>query len=280
MNKLVLIIGANGNIGRLVSNYLDSNNFYIIESSSQPKRNQIKIDYKVSNTPMVVEGVKTAVICGRVLPPYVEDEIRNEIETLISLNKAGMNLIYIGSASSWLVEPNNYGKYKKVIEEKVLELGGTVLTCGLIYSTQFDGQISKIRKSLSRFPIRLSIKNSNFQFLTPLEAIFKTIEKLVESPKPRARLFVAHTERISFTQIINPKQSKVLFTLNLRKKFVQTCIRILGWRNSYFNFDSFNGLFGNYNPGLWEKALKPDFDLDEEFGLYFKNYFGFDTKTR
>ena len=82
------------------------------------------------------------------------------------------------------------------------------------------------------------------------------------------------------SKIINPKQSKVLFTLNLRKKFVQTCIRILGWRNSYFNFDSFNGLFGNYNPGLWEKALKPDFDLDEEFGLYFKNYFGFDTKTR
>ena len=280
MKDRLLIVGANGNIGKHVSNFFSSKGFIVIEGSSRPRNNQIKIDYKSKVEAEIIPNIDFAILCGRVLFPYDQIEIENEIDFLLKLHQKGVSLFYIGSASSWLSKPNNYGKYKKVIEDKVLELEGSAITCGLIYSRNFNGQISRLRNFFLRIPINFLIKDTNSQFLTPLEAIFVTLENLIQFPQPRKRLFVAHKAPYPFDFILNSTRHNSKFSFKIRRRFVEASIKFLCDRNSYFNSDSLKGLFGTYETSLWKDAASLNFDLDEKFSSNFEDYFGAKLKIR
>ena len=139
----ILITGGNGNLAKVVAEKLAEKSISFVTCSSKPKVGQIFFDLHSELNEKIYNEI-THIFHFATSPSY---EVTNtEIQFLHFAAKAKINLIYFGSTSSYLKDKTNYGQYKKQIEDKIIELGGIVVTCGLIYGTDFNGQISKIRK--------------------------------------------------------------------------------------------------------------------------------------
>jgi hypothetical protein len=156
----VLVTGANGNLGKIISKELSARGIYVIGASSRPKSGQ-----KLFDLDLVIH-------CAR---GNNYEHLLNDLDFITNCEINNVKILYIGSFSSWLLERNRYGEYKRTIEDRAIEAGGTVITCGLLFGGEYQGQIHKIGLILKSLPFRIHFKDAGSQRITPVAALVEEI---------------------------------------------------------------------------------------------------------
>ena len=260
MDNRILVTGASGNLGKLICKDLHSEGFEVVRASSKPIHNSFVLDFKnfaQTNLDSITSAAGLAIHCARVTNVESRVQIESELEFLDALFSSGCKVIYIGSASSWLKTPNNYGKYKSKIEEFVIENGGSVVTAGLIYGPNFQGQIAQLNKFLKYSPFRIIFSPVNSLFLTQLDYFIKELILVVRNNPHSGRYLIAHSKPVSFNLILRYFcLPGFRIPLNVNSELFLRFLRALSVTTSYFNDDSFSGLLSEY-----------DFDRMKKLGI-------------
>jgi len=251
MDKRILITGASGNLGRLICEALNSEGFEIVRASSKPSQSSYFLDFEnLSQTKLesITSAAGLVIHCARVTNLESSLAIEAEVEFLNALFLSGCKVIYIGSASSWLKAPNKYGEYKSKIEELVIINGGSVISAGLIYGTNFQGQITQLKKILQYSPFRITFSPVNSLFLTQVDYFIGELVLMVRNNPQYGRYLVAHKESVSFNVILKHFCCPgVRIPLRINSKVFLRFLRISSVSTSYFSEDSFSSLLSVYD---------------------------------
>lgn len=262
----ILLTGANGNLGKVVAANLKKYSITVIESSSKPKNGQRFFDLNLKNFTGLLDEIDVVVHCSRGIE---QDHLSNDLKFVEYCFNKNVNLIYIGSASSWLESPNKYGIYKKQVENLVLNLGGVVISCGLIYGDRYKGQIYKLSYMLRNLPVKVQIKNSNQQYLTPLNALVSEIYRQINAPEKFKRIFLVHAWRISFNNLLLSLGSRSPLKIQLGKAVVESLVSLPLFKSNYFGIDSLSGIYGNYSSDLQTQSIDKSKFVDTTFPCLF-----------
>ena len=176
----ILITGGSGILAKSLEVDLKKKGHQIILASSKNKKSHNYFDLNQGYDVELLNGITAVVHCSN-NPDYVFNSIEeNFLRQTVS---KGINLIYIGSTSSYLINKNKYGAYKRSVETFILKIGGSVLTCGLIHGENFRGQISTLESKLSRFPLRIVLMGSKSVYLTEIKSIVNAIDLILTKNK-------------------------------------------------------------------------------------------------
>lgn len=239
----ILVTGANGNLGKLLTTDLQQSNHEIFEASSTPSYSQRLLNFKKSFSKNLLVDIEMVVHCARGKDTRDLDQDKTFIRMC---RDKGIGVVYIGSLSSWLDNSNNYGSYKKEIENYVISNYGTVVTCGLIYGERYKGQVYLLNKALKFLPFYLTLNETKVTFLTPFNALFREIISQIENRQVGKRILLAHKNSIEFNQLIHLLARRKFFTVKLSKKVVFKVVNLFGSKLHYFDTDSLTSIYSNY----------------------------------
>lgn len=243
----ILVTGANGNLGKLLATKLQQSTHEIFEASSTPLNTQRLLNLKKSFSRDLLVDIELVVHCARGKNARDLEQDKNFIRMC---RDRRIGVVYIGSLSSWLDTSNNYGKYKKEVEDFVILNDGTVVTCGLIYGDGYMGQIYVLNKFLKFIPFYLDLPETKDTFLTPVDALFREIMSQIENRQVGKRILLVHRNAIEFNRLIHLLARRKYFTVKLKKKMVFAVVDLFGSKIQYFNSDSLNTIYSNYKPGF------------------------------
>jgi hypothetical protein len=251
MDKRILVTGASGNLGKLICEALDSDGFEVLRASSKPSLNSYFLDFEnfpQTNLDSIASAAGVVIHCARVTNVQSSLQIESELKFLNALFSSGCKVIYIGSASSWLKTPNNYGKYKSKIEDFVIANGGSVATAGLIYGPNFQGQITQLKRLLKYSPLRVIFSPVNSLFLTQIDYFIKELILVARYNPQYGRYLIAHSKPVSFNLILKHFcLPGFRIPLKINSKFFLAFLRALSVTTSYFSEDSFSALLSEYD---------------------------------
>jgi hypothetical protein len=256
----ILITGGNGNLAKVVAEKLAEKSISFIVCSSKPKVDQIFFDLDSELNEKIFNEI-THIFHFATSPRY---EVTNtEIQFLRLATKKNIKLIYFGSTSSYLKDKTNYGQYKKHIEDKIIELGGIVITCGLIYGKDFNGQISKISKFLSYLPFSLVLQNSKRIYLTPSYRIIKTLFDIMGSIDPvSGRYLLLQTPSIMLNDLLFSLSKCKLIKLKVPYKFIRLLLGTSFISSRYFNFDRAKSVYSDFSEDLTNNVIDHSFKVN------------------
>lgn len=256
----ILITGGNGNLAKVVAEKLAEKSISFVTCSSKPKGGQIFFDLHSELNEKIYNEI-THIFHFATSPSY---EVTNtEIEFLHIAAKKNIKILYFGSTSSYLKDKTNYGQYKRQIEDKILELDGVVITCGLIYGKDFNGQISKIRKCLSYLPFSIVLQNSKQIYLTPISRIIQTLFNIMDSTNPvSGRYLLLQTPAIMFNDLLVTLSKFKSIKFKIPYKFMKL---ILGTRivtSNYFIFDRAKSVYSDFSEDLMNNVVDHTFKVN------------------
>jgi hypothetical protein len=177
--------------------------------------------------------------------------------------KKNIKLIYFGSTSSYLKDKTNYGQYKKQIEDKIIELGGVVVTCGLIYGKEFNGQISKIRKFLSYLPFSIVLQNSKQIYLTPSSRIIQTLFDIMVSVNPvSGRYLLLQKPAIMLNDLLLLLSKFKFIKLKVPYKFIRLLLGTRFITSKYFIFDRAKSVYSDFSEDLMNNVVDQSFKVN------------------
>lgn len=249
----ILVTGANGNLAKVITEKLADKSISFVACSSKPKGGQIYFDlHSELNEKIFYET--THIIHLATSPIY---EVSNtEIQFLSLAAKRNIKLIYFGSTSSYLKEKTNYGQYKKQIESKIIELGGVVVTCGLIYGGDFNGQVSKIKKYLSYLPFSIVLQDSKKIYLTPSSRIVKTLLDIVNSTNfVSGRYLLLQTPAIMLNDLLISLSRFKFIKLSVPYKFIRLLLGTRFISSKYFIFDRAKSVYSDFSEDLLNNVI-------------------------
>jgi len=265
----ILITGANGSLGEKLRADFESLNFNVVCASSNPDFGQKTFDLNSGfdhDLLVDIDYILHLAINPRLVVTNMEQKF---LELANSQNKF---LVYLGSTSSYLVNPNKYGTYKKEVENLVVENNGVVITCGLIYGNKFDGQVAKIKKLVNVLPFNIEFSASKYVYLTPIEAIvkfwFEAMNKKIYEGK---RILLFHHDFIPFNLLLIRLARKKFFKIRFSSSLLNLIIKLNPFKMRYFSSDSYTALLSDFSSDLisdtidLRKVVDKDFDLNELF---------------
>ena len=249
----ILITGANGNLAKVVAEKLYEKSISFTPCSSKPKNNQIYLDLHSELDEGVFNGITHIFHCAT-SPIY--EVTSTETQFLNLAKEKNIKIIYFGSTSSYLKDTTIYGQYKKQIEDKVLNLGGVVITCGLIYGKDFNGQISQAAKYLSFFPFTVVLKGSKKIYLTSTDRIINVLLEIINSANfVSGRYLMLQTPAIDFNDVLSSLSRFKSLRLVMPLKLVRL---VLGTRfvlSKYFHFDRVKSIYSDFHEELFNDTI-------------------------
>jgi nucleoside-diphosphate-sugar epimerase len=249
----ILITGANGSLGEKLRVDLEALNYKVICASSNPSSGQKNFNLNSGFDSDLLEDIDL-ILHLAINPKLVLTNIEREFLQLAA--SQSIILLYLGSTSSYLVKPNKYGIYKKLVEDLVTKNNGVVLTCGLLYGSGFHGQVSKIKKYLKVLPFNIELLESKFVYLTPVKAIVNFLMKSKDKEKFRGkRLLLCHFEAVLFNQLLTRLVGKKVFKVKFSKKDLDLFIKINPFKTRYFSLDSYMALFSDFKSDLIHSSI-------------------------
>lgn len=246
-----MVTGASGNLGKLICNALNLDGYEVRRASSKRVNDVYFLDFENfegGNLKSVLPETEVVIHCARVTNLDSKVALAAELEFLNMLFMSGCKVVYIGSASSWLKTPSKYGKYKSTIEELVIESGGIVITAGLIYGSNFHGQIQQLKKFLLFSPVRIIFNPVNSLYLTQIDHFLQVLNFLARDTTGKGRYLVSHSVPISFNSILKyfclPGYR---IPLRINSRLFLKFLKFLPVSSSYFSIDSFSSLLSEYD---------------------------------
>lgn len=246
-----MVTGASGNLGKLICDALNLDGFDVRRASSKRASDIYFLDFENfewGNLESALPGIEVIIHCARVTNLDSEVALAAELEFLNMLFLSGCKVFYIGSASSWLKTPSKYGKYKSTIEELVIESGGIVITAGLIYGSNFRGQIQQLKRFLHYCPVRIMFNPVSSLYLTQIDHFLQTLIFLARGKSEKGRYLVSHSMPVSFNSILKhfcfPGYR---IPLRVNSRFFLKFLKVLPVSSSYFSIDSFSSLLSEYD---------------------------------
>ena len=256
----ILITGANGSLGEKLKLDLESLSFKVLCASSNPGVGQINFDLKNGFESNLLENIDL-ILHLAIHPKLVITDIEKNFVHLAAAKD--ITLIYIGSTSSYLVKPNQYGKYKKKVEDLVIENKGIVLTCGLLYGSNFKGQLSKIKKFLRILPFNIQVSGSKLVYTTPIQAIIDFVLRPTDNQVYRGkRLLMSQFEAIPFNLLLLKLAGNRIFKITFSSKTIDLIIKLNPFKTRYFSSDRYVALFSDFKSELILNSV----DLRKEIG--------------
>jgi uncharacterized protein YbjT (DUF2867 family) len=240
----VLVTGANGNLGKIISKELSARGIYVIGASSRPKSGQKLFDLDLASSNLVLKNIDAVIHCAR---GNNYEHLLNDLDFITNCEINNVKILYIGSFSSWLLERNRYGEYKRTIEDRAIEAGGTVITCGLLFGGEYQGQIHKIGLILKSLPFRIHFKDAGSQRITPVAALVEEIFSCCLMWPKAGRIILAYPEVLNFNDILSAIGPRRLLSINLRRKFLEFFFDKIRIKLRYFNSDSLKGIYSQYS---------------------------------
>ena len=258
----ILITGANGSLGEKLRVDLESMNYKIVCASSNPSFGQKIFNLNSGFDSDILEGID-CIIHLAINPNLVITNIEREFLYLSA--SQNIILVYVGSTSSYLVKPNKYGIYKKLVENIVTKSNGVVLTCGLLYGSGYNGQLSKIKKFLKILPFNIELSGSKLVYLTPIQAI---VEFLVESKDKKIyhgkRMLLCNSEAIPFNLLLTRLVGKKIFKVKFSSKAIDLIVKINPFKTRYFSSDSYKALFSDFKSDLTSSSIDLRNEVDRK----------------
>jgi hypothetical protein len=249
----ILVTGANGNLAKVVAEKLAEKSISFVTCSSKPKGDQIYFDLHSELNENIFDEI-TYIIHFATSPIY---QVSNtEIQFLSLAAKKNIKLIYFGSTSSYLKEKTNYGQYKKQVENKIIELGGIVVTCGLIYGGDFNGQILKIKKYLSYLPFSILLQDSKKIYLTSSSRVVKTLLEIVNSTNfVSGRYLLLQTPAIRLNDLLISLSRFKSIQLSVPYKFIRLLLGTRFISSKYFVFDRVKSVYSDFSEDLLNNVI-------------------------
>jgi hypothetical protein len=259
----ILITGGGSNLAKFIGQELNDYGHSIFFASSKLSQKSLFFDLTKGFSDNLLDSIDCVIHIAK----NPNDEF-NEIERnfLKAISNKNLILFYIGSTSSYLESPNQYGKYKKSVEDFIIKSGGVCITCGLIYGDGYVGQLSKIKNYLSRIPFNLSIKNAHSVYLTPVKSISIVINDLVKNKDVKnKRLNLFFPREIRFNRVISELSGRKLFTLSINLRIIELFLSLFPIKLNHFNLDRLKALTSNFVPELIQNS--------EDYTIFIENYF-------
>ena len=240
----VLVTGANGNLGKIIIAELSAKGIDAIGASSHPKSGQRGFDLDFSIPDAMLANIDTVIHCAR---GNNYEQLANDLDFIALCARNKVRVVYIGSFSSWLLDRNQYGNYKRTVEDQTLEIGGIVITCGLLFGSGYQGQIYKIGLILRFLPFGIKFEGAGSQRITPLKALLEEIilNSLI-TPKT-GRVILAYDAILNFNEILSAVGPRRFFSIQLKRNFLELLLGGIGNRAGYFNSDSLKGIYSKYS---------------------------------
>jgi hypothetical protein len=248
----ILITGGNGNLARSLKASLSEIGYQVHSLSSKSNEPENRLDLKQGYDFAVFKEVSGVIHCA-VNPDLIFNEIeKGFLDKIISKD---IKLFYVGSTSSYLVERNNYGDYKREVESYVEHIGGLVLTCGLLYGDNFNGQVSVLERLLIKLPFKISLSGSKFVYLTKISRLSSIInEILFKNLEIKGRILLFDSSQISFNAFLSKLGGNKKITISFSSKLLVVLLRFFPIRLTYFSADRLKGLLSEFKPELIDEA--------------------------
>ena len=255
----ILITGANGNLAKVVANKLNKNSISVVSCSSKPINDQIYFDLHSELNEMIFNGI-THIFHFATSPIY---EITNTETQFLNLAvKKNIKIVYFGSTSSYLNDITIYGRYKKKIEDKVLKLGGIVITCGLIYGKDFNGQISQAARHLSHLPFTVILKGSKKIYLTSTSRVVDILLDIINSTNfVSGRYLLLQTPAIDLNDLLFSLSRFKFLRLVVPLKFVGLALSSKFVFGRYFHFDRVKSIYSDFHEDLFNNTIDSSVEI-------------------
>jgi len=258
----VLLTGSNGNLGKIISFTLRKYQIEVVEASSKPKKMQRFFNLNFYPNQELLSGIDLVIHCAR---GSNSKHLKNDSAFLKMCKANNCSLIYIGSISTNLLKSNQYGEYKKEIENIVITYQGTVITCGLIYGENYNGQISKLKKFLRRIPVNLQLSGTNKQYLTPIQGLLSELIFQIRDQQQASRILIAHQTPVNFNDLLYKLGRNKPFTLTVNKKMALLIVKVTKFKINYFNSDSILGIYSDYQRDFILQYIDKSNQIDEKY---------------
>jgi hypothetical protein len=257
----VLLTGSNGNLGKIISNNLKKLQIELVEASSKPFESQRYFDLNYCPKKELLTDIDLVIHCAR---GNNSTHLKNDSEFVNICKLNDCPIIYIGSNSGNLLKPNQYGEYKKFIENIVIKNQGTVVTCGLLYGHSFYGQVKSLKKVLRKLPFSVQLDGANEQYLTPVEGLISELIFQIRNQQRGSRIFIAHKIPINFNVLLVRLGGIKPFSFTIRKKMVLFIFKIMNIKLNYFNSDSILGIYSEYKKDFKLQYIDKSEAIDAE----------------
>jgi hypothetical protein len=261
----ILITGANSALGEKLRVELESLNHKIICASSNPGLGQKNFDLNIGFDSDLLKDIEL-ILHLALNPKLVITNIEKNFIHLAAIK--GLTLVYIGSTSSYLIKPNKYGIYKKLVEDLIVKNKGIVLTCGLLYGRNFNGQLSKIKKFLRILPFSIELSGSKLVYITPVELIVDFLMRPKDIQTYRGkRVLLFQFGAVPFNLLLEMLVGNKSFKLNFSSKALELIIKLNPFKTRYFSSDSFMALFSEFKSDLISNSVELRNEADRKFTI-------------
>lgn len=249
--KRILVSGANGNLGSAIVSHLSKSSNEILIASSRPGKDSHLLDFN-QDTFFNFKNVDLLIHVARAKNLSA---LKNEENFLKYMFSSGAKVVSIGSLSEYLLDKSEYGEFKSRVSELVLESNGVVLTCGLIYGENFEGQLYKIENALQLLPFLPQFKVDLFQYTTNLSSLLHVLDLAISNSLIERNILVADSKTpTNFNAILANLGKKSYQKIFIPIKLVNLGALVSEKMNlKYFNRDSLKGLLGKYDYSRIEK---------------------------
>jgi len=276
--KKVIITGASGYLGSIVTEHLIKNDFDCIKLVRNPQgSNSYKYELSIP-----IEN-ETVFINADYLIHLAYDFSANKswtntfkvnVEGSINLfriaAKYKVKIIFISSISSFENSKSNYGKSKFLIEQKLQEYGGEnyIIKPGLIYGEEIGG-IFEIVFNLAKLPIVPFVNIKNNFYLVNYKDILHLIDSIVDNQQLKNRnkpIIAANTKPYNLKQLFWLMDAKIFFALPWKAIWViLRCMELIGVNLRTGSDSLINLINQDANPDfstmLTTKIVFSDFDV-------------------
>jgi len=261
----ILITGANGSLGKKLRIELESLSYKVICASSNSGIGQKNFNLNSGFNSDLLQDIDL-ILHLAINPKLVITNIEKEFLRLAEAKD--ITLLYVGSTSSYLVKPNKYGIYKKLVEDLVIECSGIVLTCGLLYGSNFKGQLSRIKKFLKILPFNIELQGSKLVYITPVQSIVDFLVQLKDEKIYRGkRVLLCRFDAIPFNLLLLSLPGNKIFKVKFNKKGLDLIIKLNPFKTRYFSSDSYIALFSEFKSDLISSSVDLRNEVDKKYQI-------------
>ena len=178
MNKHYFITGSNGTVGKLVTQLLIQLGKPVLTVNRSPDSNSWSDSWSqlIRNLDDTA-NLTDLIVIHLAIPPQprnrtvLEKYVLNTLELAVKVHAMGGEFWFVSSLSAHSGNPSLYAQHKKSLERKILDLGGNVLSLGLVTSGDSKSSFQRLKKLSKLFPSEVLSEKDASYYLTSQSSI-------------------------------------------------------------------------------------------------------------